>query len=224
MNIKYNKKKEELRHDPVLESIAKTQQALKANSNRIISALIVIILILAGFQVMNYLGRKKLEGAQEGFGRGMLHLAAAEEDNALEAFSSVTDEFSNTAHGAYSAYLVGQIHLANGRYDEALASFESTVNNKNGKGFIQGEALIALATCYEAMGNDDLAMDYFNRALKDVSVRYRHPSVRWKMALLNKKNGNTEKAKTFCNELVSDTLSQDYGKKAEGLLAVLTHL
>lgn len=219
MNIKYSKKKEELRKDPVMDSIEKARVFMVNHGNKLIIGLIVVVLALAGLQIFSYLQKKKMIEVQEDFGRGMLLFSKQDEANAIEAFNGVVEEHGNTAHAAYSAYMIGHMHLFKENYQEATEYFNKALQNKQNKSFVKGEALVGLATCAEAKGELQESLDFFEKALSEKTIEYRYPAIHWKMALLYKKLGNKEKVEYYCNELISDTLALDYRKKAEGLLA-----
>lgn len=218
MNIKYNKKKEALRKDPVMEYFLKIIDTAQKNSNSLISGLVVLILIVAGIQIFSFTQKSTLGKAQDSFGKAMILYNENSESDAIEMFTFVVDNFKKTQVAAYSAYMLGHINLAKEEYKEAIAWFE-TASNDNGKtGFIPGGSLEALATCYEAEEELDRALEYFEKALGNKMLSFRYPAIRWKMALINKKLGNKDKVEFYCNEIVSDTLAINYKKKAENLL------
>ncbi len=221
MNIKYNKKKEELRRDPVLESIEKSRIFIKNQGNKLIASIVVIVLIFVGFQISSYLKNKKLEKTQDAFGKGMLLYSEHKKEDALAAFKKLVTDYPNTSHAAYSAFMVGHIYLSKDKYDEAIEYFQVASSNKKDKSFIRGEALIALATCYESKEDLEKSIQYFNKALENQNIQYRYPDIKWKMALIYKKLGNKDRVKYYCNELVIDTLATDYTKKAKNLLSVV---
>ena len=129
MNIKYSKKKEELRRDPVLETIEKARRFIISQSNKLTTGLVVIVLLLAGFQISSYLQRKKLAEVQDDFGRAMLLYSAQDETNAIDAFTRVVEDYGNTPHAAYSAYMVGHMYLYQAKYDNAIDYFQRFVEN-----------------------------------------------------------------------------------------------
>ncbi|MFH1126936.1 MAG: tetratricopeptide repeat protein [archaeon] len=221
MNIKYNKKKEELRRDPVMEFLEKTKEFIIAYSNTILTILVVGALVFAGFQVFSYLKRNTLAKSQNDFGRAMIAYSENNTQEAMQAFEQVIENHKNTVHAAYSAFMLAQIYRVAEKYTDAIAMFNKAYANNKNSGFVKGESLEGLALCYEATGETEKALEYFEKALHDKSISYRYPAIRWKMALINKQLGNMEKATTFCNAIVSDTLAAEYKKKAENLLAAL---
>ncbi len=221
MNIKYSKKKEELRKDPVMESLVKAKDYITENSDKLITVLVIIILLFGGFQIFSYVRKSSRLKAQNDFGRAMLLYTDQELSRAQEAFEEVIENHRNTSQAAYSSFMIGHIYFAGEKYDDAIEYFEKVYANKKCTGFIRGESFEALAMCYEAQGDLERALEYFEKALNDETIVYRYPAVRWKMALINKKLGNSDKVVFLCNELVSDTLALDYKKIAENLLATM---
>lgn len=221
MNIKYNKKKEELRKDPVLESIGKTRAFVVKNSNIVISSLLVLIFIFAGFQIFSYFKKTGMLKSQEAFGKASMLYKLQEYDKAIDAFKLVIENHGKSPHALYSSYMIGQILLSNSDYDEAISYFEKVSSAKKNTTFLRGESLVGIGTCYEAKGEFEKSLKYFQEALNDENVKYRHPAIQWKMVLINKKLGKKENVVYYCNKLVSDTLMTDYKKKAENLLAAM---
>ncbi len=221
MNIKYSKKKEELRKDPVLESIEKSRIFIKEKGNRIITSIVIIVIIFIGFQIVTYVKETSLSKAQDDFGRAMIVYTEGDVTKAIEAFNLVIENHKKTPHAAYSAYMIGYISLLKENYDGAIDYFEKVLSNKKDIGFIQGQSLEGLATCYEAKGDLNKSLHYFEKAINNKTVAYRYPTIKWKMALINKKLGNDDKVFHYCNEIISDTLAMDLKKKAENLLATM---
>lgn len=87
--------------------------------------------------------------------------------------------------------------------------------------FINGEALEGIAGCYEAKGDIPKAIGYCQQALDDSHYQYRRAAITWKLALLNQKMNNGERAKTLCQQIISDSTATDYRQRAENLLAAL---
>lgn len=221
MNIKYSKKKEDLRKDPVLESIEKARVFIKENGNRIVTGVVIVVLFFAGFQIFTYVKETSVAKAQEQFGRAMMLYSDGEMDKAVEEFNLVLENHANTSHAAYSAHMIGHIFLLQGNYDNAISYLEKVLSKKKNVGFLIGQALESLGTCYEAKGDLNMALEYYNKAMKDNSIVYRYPAIKWKMALINKKLGNSDKVYSYCSDIISDTLAVKFKKKAENLLATM---
>lgn len=221
MKIKYNKKKEELRKDPVLESIEKAQKFLTEQGTKVFIGLLIAAVLFIGFKSITYFQNRQLVKAQEAFGKATIHYQAKNQEQAREAFDQVLENFANTPLAAYSAYMLGHMYLTDKKYDQAIAYYERALASKKSKGFTRGETLEALATCYE--GKDDLAkaLEFLVDACKDKNITYRYPALYWKIALINKKLGKREEVLYYCNKIVNDTLALNFQKKAKNLIATM---
>lgn len=224
MNIKYSKKKQELRKDPVLESIYNIKKFITGNSNRLITGVFAVVCIIVGSQIYSYMKESRFVKAQNDFGEAMLLYKEGSESSAVQAFDVVIENYKRSSLAAYSAYINGHIHLSKKNYTEAIGYFEKVLASKRNNNFTKGESLIALATCYEADAKYQEALDYYQKAKEDKTVKYRYPDIQWKMVLLYQKLGNIEKVEYYCNQLISDSLAVNYKSNAENLLATITAL
>lgn len=220
MEIKYNKKKQEAKSDPVLESLLKTRQTIKNNSSSIVATLIIAVLLVGGYLGYSYFRKQSISKAQEAFGEAMIAYQA-DPAEAIDNFSQVVDAHANTPQAAYSALMIGDILMNQRQYDEALSWLEKAARADVKTGFVAGQAREALGVCYEAKGDYDKALDAFSKVLSDENVAYRHASVRWKMALINKKTGKLDASRSQCEKLAADTAAGEYSQKAKNLLAEL---
>lgn len=220
MNIKHNKKKEELRKDPVMDAVAEAHNFFKHHSKHLLTFLIVIAVVSAAVLIFNNIKERKIQQAKRDFSKALILRDDQKDKEALEAFLHVFDTYKGTPQAVYSAFIIGHHYRDQEKYDEAISWFQQASKGNKDAGFISGESLEALAVCYEAKGDITKAQEYFELALKDESIPHRHAAIRWKMALINKKQGNTEKVKYYCGTLISDSTAVEYKQKAENLLAV----
>jgi tetratricopeptide (TPR) repeat protein len=220
LEIKRTKKskKEELRSDPVLEGIIKAKEAARENSSRLIVALAVLLLAIGGFAGYSYVKKQGLRKAQEAFGAAMVAYNAQDTAKAVEALTLVVDNHRGAPQGGYAAYLLGDMYMAAGKYDQAITWLDIAAGRRNA-GFVAGEAVEALAMCYEATGDLEQAVEHYRRALEDERISYRFPAIRWKLALVLFRDGQADRARPYCEQLVQDTLAGEYRQKAENLLA-----
>ncbi len=219
MEIKYSKKKQEIRKDPFLEFLAKAKEFSVAKGNSLMGAGIVLCLVVAGFLVYGYLQKTGEAKALDAFGRAMVAYAAGDEIKAVEAFKTVVDNSKSSPQAVYSAFLLGSMLLRQEKYDEAITWFTTAVSGNAKAGFVAGDAQEGLADCYEAKGNREEALKYLAKALDDPRLAYRFPAIEWKAALISKELGRSDDAKRYCSRIVSDTTSQAAAirQKAENL-------
>ncbi|MBN1127754.1 MAG: tetratricopeptide repeat protein, partial [Chitinispirillaceae bacterium] len=205
MQIKYSKQKQELRDDPVIDFLLEAKQFFVKNVNTIVGAGIVIVFAAGFFGIYQQMHRSGETKAEEMFGRAMIEYTNRNIEKAVEQFRNVADNHRSTPQGFASAQMLGSIFLSMQRHDDAIKWFEIASTAKQELGFVGGEALVGLATCYEAKGDLSRAIEYLEKAIRDDRIRYRHGAVRWQTALLYQKNNNTARAMTLCREIMSDT-------------------
>ncbi|MBN1980922.1 MAG: tetratricopeptide repeat protein [Chitinivibrionales bacterium] len=218
MNIQYSKKKEELRRDPLLEFLAQAKQYVQKYNRHFIASAIGIVVVVAGIQLYGYVNKSSMAKAKDSFGRAMILYSDNKETDAIEAFKGVVEKYGQSPQAAYSAYMIGQILVAKGKFDDAIPWLEKGFSIRKNTGFIQGNCLEALGVCYEAKGDLQKAQSYLEKSLNEPLSAYRHTEVRWKLALINKKLGDKNKATEYCNAIVADTTASMLKQKAENLL------
>jgi TolA-binding protein len=213
LEIKYSKKKQEMRQDPFLDFLGNAKVFIDKNSNAItIGAIAVCVLLAAGwgYQYFRKSGEAK---AQDSFGKAMVAYQSGDEARAVDAFRAVIDNNKNSPQASYSAFVLGNLFLQQGKFDEAITWFKDAQSKNARTGFVGADALEGLAACYEAKGNREEALNYLQKALEDQRVRSRFPELAWKAALLCKDLGKLGDAKRFCEQIVSDTVAQAAGYK-----------
>jgi tetratricopeptide (TPR) repeat protein len=221
VNIKYSQKKQEMREDPVLEFLFKAKDYFAKNANALAGVAIAVVLVILVVVVYNYTKSKSQEKAEAAFGQAMIEYNNRAVDKAVEDFRIVADNYTSAPEGAMSAFMLGSIYFNVSRYDEAITWFEKAASKKTSVDFINGEAQEGIAGCYEAKGDIPRALEYYQKALDDGKIAYRHAAITWKLALLNRQMNNGERAKTLCQQIIADSTATDYRQRAENLLAAL---
>ena len=223
MEIKYSKKKEELRRDPILESIGKARNFLVEHSNAVISTVTVALFVVAA--ALGYVSLRRASEAKsiEAFGKAMVAYESGDGAAAVEALSSVADKHRSSPQAAYSAFLLGHIYLQRGNVDEAMSWLTIASSHAN-DGFVAGEAMEGQGICCEMKGDDSRALDFYAKALRSKDVSFRSPDLRWRSALLCKKIGRVDDSRKYLREIAGDTLAAEYRQKAENMLAEMNSL
>lgn len=219
MNIKYNKKKQELQDDPVMDGLLKTKEFVSKNSNTVTGFIVVLLVVLGLGFGYNQFRLKKIENAREDFGKAMVAYSEKDIEGAIGQFTSVAQKYRGSVSGSMAAYMLANLLFEQGRYDDAIESYKSVLSGPN-VGFISAQANEGIAACFEAKGDVTTAMSYLQNAINDDRVAYRYSALRWKLALLAK-NSDTTKAIKLCDEIIADTLAQDYRQEARYLRAML---
>ncbi len=221
MNIKYSHKKQEMREDPVLEFLFKAKEYCAQNANSLVGIGIGVVIVIGFVLVYSQMKRSSQEKAETAFGQAMIEYNNRAVDKAVEDFRIVADNYKNTPEGAMSAFMLGSIYFNVSRYDEAITWFETSASKKSPVDFISGEAWEGIAGCFEAKGDIPKALEYYQKALDDGKIKYRRAAITWKMALLNQKMNNSDRAKVLCQQIISDSTATDFRQRAENLLAAL---
>jgi tetratricopeptide (TPR) repeat protein len=233
VEIKYSKKKQELRKDPVLEFIMQVKEVVFAQSNTIMIIAIGIALVLGGGTIFTSIKKSSFQKSQDAFGKALLtyELSAGKtadgSDNlskTVDAFKVVVDNYKGSPQATYSAYFLGHLFLRQQRYDEAITWFNAALTKNSGTGFAGASALEGLANCYEAKGNIEEALNYLKKALLDDRIKYRSAALEWRSALLCKDLKKIEDARLSCQKILADTVAAaaPYKQKAENLLVELS--
>jgi tetratricopeptide (TPR) repeat protein len=222
VNITYSKKKQEMRHDPVMESIMGAREWLVKNRTVVTSATFGVLFVAIIAMVLFSVRTASMQKAQEAFGRAMVAYVDRDEAKAVELLTSVADNNKHTPQAAYSAYLLGSLYLAQDKYDEAIEWLQS-VASRHDAGFVPGEALEALGMAYEGKGDLQNAVKYYGKALGDDRVAYRQDAVRWKLALIKQQQKEYGEATALCQKILADTLAADLHPKAEQLIAEIRY-
>lgn len=220
MNIQYNKHKQELKGDPLVDWLAKAKESVIANAQSLIIAGVVVAVVVGGYFFYQGMKASSIRKAQNSFGTAMMAYSSGDTQKASDALNQVLSNHGNTPQASYSAFLLGNLLLKQSKYDEAIAQYE--IARSKGRGtFVAASALEGLAACYEGKGDQAKAVSLLEQAINDDRIRYRHPALRWKLALLSKDLQNFDKAQKLCQDIVSDTMATDYRSKAENLLVEL---
>ena len=190
------------------------------NSNSLIIGAIVVCVVLFGGFGYRYFKKSSEIKAQELFGKAMLTYQTGDVTKTFEAFKAVIETHKNSVQASYSAFVLGNLLLGQNKYDEAINWFKEAQSADVRTGFVGADALEAIATCYEAKGNKQEALEYLQKAMKDDRVRYRFPQLQWRSALIARDLGKVGDAKKFCEQIISDTTAQaaSYKQKAENFL------
>lgn len=220
MNIKYNKKQQELRDDPVLDSLLKTKEFVNKNSNTVTGIVIAIVVILGiGLSIIHF---KNVRGknAREEFGKAMAAYSEQNMESAVNQFKMVAENFRGSVSGTMGAYMLASILYSQGRFDEAITWYETVLKGAN-IGFMSAQVNEGLATCYEAKSDNATAIKYLEKALQDNGDSFRHNAIRWKLAILAKESDPAKSIK-LCNDIIAaDTVAQNYRQEAKFLKAAL---
>jgi tetratricopeptide (TPR) repeat protein len=221
LNIQYSKKKEEMRRDPIMDWLISTKASIAGNLKQLAIGGGVVVAAIAVVMVVSYMMNKKRSAAQDVYGKAMIALQKNNTDEAVGFFTDITDKFGSTPHAGYSAFMLGGIYYKQNKYDDAIKWFEIAAAKKKNTAFVPGGALEELAACYEAKGDLTQAQDYLKKALANPESAFRYPSIRWKLALLAVESKKVDDARSYCQNIIADSLAGEFRQKADLLLVEL---
>jgi tetratricopeptide (TPR) repeat protein len=211
-----------MREDPVLDLFFKGKSVIVKNLNAMVGVVLVLVFAVGFTVIYSQIRKSNMEKAEEAFGNAMIEFNNRNIEKAIEGFRIVADNHPGIPQGSTSAYMLGSIFMTMSRYDEAIKWFNAVSTKNKDIGFVGGEALEGIASCYESKGNIPLALEYLGKALKNDQIKYRHGAIRWKMALLCRQTNKNEQARSLCKEMLSDTTIGDLRQSVENLFATLT--
>lgn len=217
-------KNKDLDTDPFIEFLEQAKEWIEKNKNLIFSAVAIAAIVFAGYSGFSYMQNQKLAKAREAFGSATSFAITNQYDKAVAALKTVMEDYPGTVFEAYSAFMAGNLLLQKEQYKEAQKLLEVAAGASGKVGFIKGEAIENIATCFESSGDNAQALEYYKKALKEKTAAHRYAAIKWKIALLENKNGNNETALKYCDEIISDTTAQVYKKQAENLKTTIEAL
>lgn len=221
MNIEYSKKKQELRQDPILDSMVEAKEFVKKNARQITIALVSVVVVVAGVLAFTQVRAAAAAKADEAFGKALATYQGGDLQKAVTELGDVANEFKGTPQASYAAYVLGTALVGEERFDEAIEWF--TVASKGGtsSGFVPAAAVEGLSIAHEGKGDVAKAIELGRKALADSRLAYRHSQIRWRLALLSRQQNDGGSARKLCSEIVSDTSATLYHQRAKNLLAEL---
>jgi len=230
VEIKSSKKKQEMKKDPVMDSLNRAVEAVTENSKVALTVVIAVVVVIGGIMAYSAFSNSSLKKAQEEFGVAMVAYETGVSnpngsqqniEKAVQGFKAVIDHHKGSSQAIYSAYMLGHLFLESERYDEAINWFNLAVSKNQHCGFVGAAALEGLAASYEGKNSNDQALVFLRKALDDKRLDYRKNALQWKIALLSNGLNKTADAEAACRAILADTTQSaaDYKQKAENLLA-----
>ncbi len=217
MDIKYNKQKQELRGDPVLDFLFDAKDYLHKNQKKLLNLLVIIIVGFIAYIGINFYNKNNNAKIQNAFGTAMIEYETNQLANAAENLKNIADKHPGSAQGMQSAFLLAGLYLDSAKYDDAEKYYKISSKEKE---FIGAQSYEGLGACYEAKGDVAAAIASYNKALANPNAAYRHGALRWKIALLHK-DSDKNMVIDLCRKIIADTNAIEHRQKAENLLAVI---
>jgi len=224
VEIQYNKKKKDMKSDPLVDSISASRDFIQKNNRQIITFLTIVVLVAGAYFLYSSLQKQRSARAQEAFGKAMVSFSGQDAQKTAELLSAVIDNYKGTAQAAYSAYLLGSELLKRNQTEQAIDKLSIAASSGRKAGFVGAAALEGISVAYEAQGNPSEALRYLDKAIAEKSLGYRVPQLKWKKALLLKSSQSFSEATALCDDLLTDTLAVDLHQKVKNLKTELNIL
>ena len=131
----------------------------------------VLIVIIAGSIILNYLDKKRETTAAGELAQSViLYQQALGEgagiDPALEKFETISRQYRKTGSGVQSLFYAGNCYYTLGNYDEAIARYESFLRAVPEETHLKITAYDSLGYCFEEKGDYKKAIEYFRKTIE----------------------------------------------------------
>lgn len=161
--------KEELRHDPFVDTTARATAYLQKNFMAVlvgVAALLVIVLV--GVFIMQSRQSSQVQAARALFAVQTAY-SSGQYNEALLQMDELLGRFGGTREGRDALYLAGASHLALGENEDAIARFESYLEAAS-TGQYATSARLGLGLAHEAAGSPELAIEFLRGVREEVAV------------------------------------------------------
>lgn len=147
--------KQEIKQEQVLnveEAVSRSEAFINKNKKTISAVVIaIVLLIVAGVVVSNYVIKPREKKAAEALFVGEKYFQNGDYETALIEFEAVADDFGSTKAGKLAKAYTGISMAQLGRYEEAIPYLKEFKGND---AMVAPSVLAALGNCYAHTGND----------------------------------------------------------------------
>lgn len=199
----------------VEEVYDRTEQFINDNQNTILAIIGGIVVVVGGIFAFNkfYLEPLNEKAAAEMF---MAENYFAEDnfesalngDGQYAGFLSIIDDYGRTDAGNLAHYYAGICYLRTGENEKAIEQLEKFDSDDQ---MLAPVALGAIGDAYAEMGDNDRAIDYYEKAAKQSDNQFTAPIFLHKAGFTALQAGNNDKAIAFFQKV-----KENYPESAEG--------
>lgn len=158
--------RQEIKKDPLLESIANIQSHWNTHKNTYYRyGTILVIGIVAIIFFVNRTTTKRVE-ADALFGRAVLAWDSHDYENAEFQFELLVDEYGNTPRGITGYYYLGLLRKDNEDPQAAIDAFEAFVKDRKQFNLLLGNAHHELARLYLKVNDNAMAEKHLTEAIE----------------------------------------------------------
>jgi tetratricopeptide (TPR) repeat protein len=208
--------------------LTRTEQFIENNQKIITSVVLAIVVLVGAYLLFNRYYMKPMEDearsqmfrAEQYFARDSFQLALNGDGNYL-GFSDIIEEYGITKSANLAHYYAGISHLKLGNYDQAIEHLEEfDVNDQ----IIKPEKYGAIGNAYLEKGNNEEALDYYEKAMDTEENAFTTPLYMSKAAFVYEQMGQYQKAIELFQEIQqqypNSAQSQTAGKNIARLKAM----
>lgn len=178
--------------------LTRTEQFIENNQKIITSVVLAVVVLVGAYLLFNRYYMKPMEQearsqmfrAEQYFARDSFQLALNGDGNYL-GFADIIEEYGITQSANLAHYYAGISHLRLGNYDRAIEHLEEfDVNDQ----IIKPEKYGAIGNAYLEKGNNEEALDYFEKAINTEENAFTTPLYMSKAAFVYEQMGQHQKA------------------------------
>ncbi|MCD6562109.1 MAG: tetratricopeptide repeat protein [Deltaproteobacteria bacterium] len=173
----------------------------------VVGVTIVIVAYISGYFYLDHINEK----AQEAYNKAYYTLTEVETREVTtdtlrksgELFKNVIDKYGMSKIARLAISQVAYVRFQNKKFDEAIALYKKFIEKVSGDSRYESLANMALATCYEAKGDFQAAIERSKAILEIPDNPFRETAL-LNLARLFRLDNNPEKAKEFLREFVQE--------------------
>ncbi len=213
--------KKELKRDPLLDTMVKTQTFYEDNKKRIhgigggFIAIAVIIFLLS------FLHQSNEQEASVLLGKAQVEFQEGNFDKSRQFLEYLIDGYSGTTSGDQGLFLLANIDFREKKFSEAKEHFQKFVDTYSGSNILLSSGYAGLGACYEAEENYAAAADAFLQAWKAADDFPEAHDYLYNAAIDFEFAGNIEKATEYFNRLVEEYPDSPHVFDAKAKMAML---
>ncbi len=205
------------------QSLTKTEMYIEENKNSLMIIILAVILLFGGYYAyQNFIVKPKAIEAQNALFTAEDYFKAGKFDLALngdgqdEGFLVIADIFSGTKAGNLANAYAGLSYAKQGDFENAIEYLKSYTDNGSS---LAPMFTSALADAYAETGDLDQALATYSKAIAMNTNKFTKPLLLNKAAIVAEKLGNTDKAKSYYQEIADNYKNSREGQNAVKMLA-----
>ena len=168
---------------------------------------IIIVVYISGYFYLSHINEK----GQEAYNRAYYTLTEVKSSEvapdtlrkSCELFENVIDKYGMSKTARLAISQIAYVRFQNKKFDEAIALYRKFLEKVSGDTQYESLANMALATCYEAKGDFQAAIERSNAILKVPDNPFKETAL-LNLARLYRLDNNPEKAEEFLKEFVQE--------------------